>query len=790
MIHYVKRGDGRAWFERPEDMPPPLHRLLVGRGIASAGEACRFLNPDEGDLVDPMRLASMPEAAARIRAALDGRETICVYGDYDVDGVSAAAILAGYLKEQGADVKVYLPSRHHEGYGLNEAAIREIACWAKLLVTVDCGVTSAELVALAKALGLDVIVTDHHRPAGEAPDYDLPDCPVVNPLLSGYPFEHLCGAGVAWKLVWALGGRDAAMAWVDVAALAAVADVVSLTGENRIIVKLGLDAINAAARPGIAALVAAAGLGEKTVTAGHIAFQLAPRLNAGGRLGSAMRAYDLLAAPDAASAAPLAAELEAENAARRRVEQEILAGAEAQLRDFDFTAHRAVILAGKDWNPGVIGLAASRLVEKYHYPVVLLSDQGERLTGSCRSIEGVDIHAALAGCAHTLERFGGHRQAAGLTLAPENLGAFRAAMDAWLAANVDAFAYVPAESYDTEIDFGSVGPGLIHALEALQPTGFGNPAPVFRAVCQVVDARAVGAGGAHLKLTLAQGGHRLNGIAFRMGGRAETLPGTVDALFAPELNEWMGRVEAQLVVRALAETDAAERTKAKLEDESRLQCDFLTQILYNKRIVRAARICPEADVPALAGWLEEAPQGTLVLAAGLGVAAELLRQLAPAELDVLIGQLPDDPRAFNALCAWPAAGEIPRGYRRIVLAGVPGEFPLPAGAEVRRLPVEAGWTAGLPDLGQLREAYSALMRVARRSPRFETAFTLAGAVAGEAGISETAAQAALPVLADMGLFQLDLDARPVRVQRSGVGKAAPEDSWAWLAVQRWRDGRL
>lgn len=790
MLNYAKRGAGGAPFERPEDMPEPLYRLLVGRGIASAEEARRFLNPDAGDLVDPMRLSCMPGAVERIRAAMAAGEPICVYGDYDVDGVSASAILVGYLREAGADAWVYLPSRHSEGYGLNEAAVREVAGRAKLMVTVDCGVASAEHVALAKELGLDVIVTDHHTPAGEAPGYALPDCPVVNPLLAGYPFPHLCGAGVAWKLVWALGGRDAAMARVDIAALATVADVVPLTGENRIIVKLGLDTLNAAPRPGIAALIEQAGLAGKPVTAGHVAFQLAPRLNAAGRLGSAMRAFDLLTAEDAEAAEPLAEALEGENSARRRVELEILQAAEAQLADFDFPAHRAIILSGKDWNPGVVGLTASRLVEKYHYPVVLLSDRGDVLTGSCRSIEGVDIFAALTGCAHTLQRFGGHRQAAGLAMLPEDLPAFRDAMDAWLAEHVDPTAYIPLERYDAELGFEAVTSELLGALDALQPTGFGNPAPLFRAPCRVVDARAVGAEGAHLKLTLSQGGRRLGGIAFRMGGLAGDLSEDVDALFAPEVNRWQGREEVQLVVKALAERDALGRIRAKLAREDEFRCNFLTQILYNKRIVRPAEAFPEADAATLAEWLAASPQGTLVLAAGLDVAATLLRQLAPAEPDVFFGVLPGDPRCFNALCAWPAAGEIPRGYRRIALAGVPGEFPLPAGAEVVRLPAEAAWTAELPDIDALRAAYRALMDLSRRPAYCATPAQLALAAASDAGIPGTAAGAALAVMMEMGLFELRAGAGHIEVHRVGGRRADPGGSPAWQAVQRWREGRL
>ncbi|MGX8705253.1 MAG: single-stranded-DNA-specific exonuclease RecJ, partial [bacterium] len=393
MLKYIKRNDRPTPFDCSPDMPPALHRLLVERGIGSAAEADRFLHPDERSLHDPFLLNDMAVAVDILQRAIASGTPICVYGDYDVDGVCASAIMLKYLRSRGATTEVYLPSRHTEGYGLNADAIREIAGWAKLLVTVDCGVTSVELVALAKSLGLTVIVTDHHRPAES-----LPDCPVVNPLLNDYPFPFLCGAGVAWKVVWALSGA-VPLQLVDIAALATVADVVSLTGENRAIVAMGLKSINRHPRIGLAALIDAAGLSGKPISSTAIAFQLAPRLNAGGRLDTALRPLKLIMTDDPAEAKSLAEELDAENDERRQIEQQIVREAEVQLEGFDFIRHRALILAGVGWNPGVIGLAASRLVEKYHYPVVMLADQGDRLTGSCRSIEGVDIHAALTGCA-------------------------------------------------------------------------------------------------------------------------------------------------------------------------------------------------------------------------------------------------------------------------------------------------------------------------------------------------------------------------------------------------------
>ena len=788
MLKYIPRSLTPTPFDCPDDLAPALHRLLVARGIGSAEAAERFLHPNEGDLLDPFLLSDMDAATALIRAAIREGLPICVYGDYDVDGVCASAILSTWLRDQGARAEVYLPSRHTEGYGLNADAIRAIAGWAKLLVTVDCGVTSVELVALAKQLGLQVVVTDHHRSADQ-----LPDCPVVNPLLNDYPFPHLCGAGVAWKVVWALAGAPP-MELIDVAALATVADVVSLTGENRVIVSLGLRRINRNPRLGIAALIEAAGLTGKPVTSTAVAFQLAPRLNAGGRLDTAMRPLKLITTRDPEEARALAEELDAENARRRQIELQILNEAEAQLRDFDFIRHRVLILAGKDWNPGVIGLAASRLVEKYHYPVVMLADQGDKLTGSCRSIEGVDIHAALTGCADTLIRFGGHKQAAGLTLTPERLRDFIDAMDAWLRDNVPPSVYIPTLPYDTELDFESVTPGLIAALEGLQPTGFGNPAPVFRAAARVVEARAVGAEGAHLKLTLAQGGHRIGGIAFREGRRAEALSrgeNPVDALFVPKLNEYMGRVSAQLEVRALADADAGGRIASIIDDELTLQCEFLTEILYNRKIDLSEGAAPTPiALDALTARLTSSPQGALVVTGDLSAATRILKAV-PQELapDVLIGTLPEDPRAFNALCVCPAGGDIPRGYDHVTLCAAPAEW-LVKGTPCHRLEADAPWTAALPDIDAMRAAFRALQELSRRPLRFHTRTQLAHLAALSSGLELMTALTAIAAIEAMGLFRVDLDALPPTLTRLPVKKADPDACPVWQVLQRWRQGRL
>lgn len=780
MLKYIRRNETPTPFERPDDMPEALHRLLVARGIGSAEEASRFLHPDARSLHDPFLLCDMARAVSMIRAAVASGDPICVYGDYDVDGVSASAIMRLYLESLGANVRVYLPSRHTEGYGLNERAVREIAGWAKLMVTVDCGVTSVELVALAKSLGLQVIVTDHHRPAEV-----LPDCPVVNPLLNDYPFPSLCGAGVAWKLVWALCG-EIPMDLIDIAALATVADVVPLTGENRAIVAMGLQSINRHPRTGIAALIEAAELSGRPVTSTAIAFQLAPRLNAGGRLDTALRPLELVTTEDPARAAELAEELNTENEKRQAVEQQIIREAKAQLQGFDFIRHRAIILCGKDWNPGVIGLAASRLVEQYHYPVVMLSDQGDKLTGSCRSIEGVDIHAALTGCADTILRFGGHRQAAGLTLEPGRLHDFIDAMDRWLCDNIPPEVYIPAQPYDAELDLEAVTPALVAALEGLQPTGFGNPAPVFRATAEVVEARSVGAEGAHLKLTLAQGGHRVGGIFFREGKRAAELSDgcPVDALFAPKLDTYMGRTSAQLEVKALTSGDANARIASNLDKELSLQCDFLTEIIYNKKIDSSDAPCPVSiDADGLSTLLNAAPQGTLMLAGDFSAAA-LAVKLGPCDLH--IGALPDDPRAFNAVCVCPKAGAIPASYRRVVLMGCPAEALTWAG-EVLSLDVRADWCDAIPDLEAMRDDYRALTALHRRGTPYRNLPMLAHAVADQCGQNDLTALMSLLTMTDLELFAFDLSASPVGIRRLGRKKADPSQSAVWRMIQSWRN---
>lgn len=780
MLRYVQRNTQRSWFERPEWMPAVLHRLLIQRGIASAEEAQAFLNPDWTQMHDPLKLHGMPQAVRRIRTAMESGERICIYGDYDVDGVCASAILYDYLRQQGIEAEVYLPSRHTEGYGLNEAALREIAGRADLLVTVDCGISSAALVDLAGELGLDCVVTDHHRPGEQ-----IPRCTVVNPLLGEYPFPWLCGAGVALKLVEALGGRAAAEDRVDLAAIATVADVVSLTGENRVIVRMGLERINHCPRPGLAALMESARVTPGQLTSEGIAFRLAPRLNAGGRLGSARRSYELLVQQDAFEAAAQADELEQENARRQSIEREIRQAAQLQLMDFDFSAHRIILVRGKDWNPGVIGLTASHLREAYNYPVIVFSEHEGMLTGSCRSIEGVDIYQTLSSAAQLMEKFGGHSQAAGLTIKVEHFDALQQALDTYLFENAPAEAYVPSASYDIPAELGEVSEEFVRALAALEPTGCANPEPVLRSTVQLVEARPIGAQGAHLRLICGGEGVRRTGIYFGAGALAEKLGERAEILYTPQLNHWNGRTDVQLRLSALRQADDSARIDALRGKEGPLLRRFLTELLYNRgdSCTRRGRDCTLEELRIL---LAGGAQGCWILCDSAGLARKIYAAMPPGTLDLALGELPDDARCFNSLIVDPPRLEgFPRSLRTLVLAGMPALEGVGEAVVQLNLEGERPFTVELPDVDQMRQVYLALRYLSRRPAHIPDMEAMCARLAEEAQLDASCCCVALLALADMKLIELRL--RPFGLRLLPMQKTDPESSPLWRAVTRLRD---
>ena len=529
-------------------LPGWFSSLLYARGIRSDAEAGRFLNPSLDGLRDPFLLAGMDKTVKLLRYAIAGGKTIMVYGDYDADGVCAASILLETLHEEGASLAYRIPSRHTEGYGLNADAVREIARKAQLLITVDCGISNVEEVALAQELGLTVIITDHHQPPEVLPRADV----VMDPFLGDYPCPCLCGAGVALKICQALQGMAGVEKRLDLAAIATVADVVPLLDENRIIVREGLIRIGTTSRPGLKALLAASAT-RPPLSADGLGFRIGPRLNAAGRLGDARLGVHLLLTPDPAKADQIAAMLEEANRTRQRFEREMTASALTQLSLETLAEAHVILVSGEDWNPGLIGLTAGRLCERFHLPAVALSVHGDTAVGSCRSIPGINICRMLRACSDLLVQFGGHEQAAGLTVKTENIPLLRSRLEEVISAAAPEESFLPAMEYDLTVPFRTWTPDSMAWLARLEPTGCGNPAPLFLLQgAEVQSVRRVGKDGSHLKLTvLDEDLSVVEAIAFGAGSAADESPRKLDLLYRPVLNSFRGHTAVEAQVAAL-----------------------------------------------------------------------------------------------------------------------------------------------------------------------------------------------------------------------------------------------
>ncbi len=536
--------------ERELGLSGAAAQVLVRRGLAEPAAARAWLAADARH--GPGAFPGIATAAGVLLGHVRARTRITVHGDYDVDGVCSTAIIVGCLRRLGADVDWYLPSRTEDGYGLSEATVqRLVARGTRLLVTVDCGVTAVDEVAAAREAGLDVVVTDHHAPRA---DGRLPAAPLVHPGVQGYPCPQLCAAGVAHVLAAAVleaAGEDPAQAEVDLdlVALATVADCVPLVDENRRLVREGLRALAVTARPGLRALMAAAHVDPARLDARAVGFRLAPRINAAGRLHRADAGLELILTEDPGRAARVAEELERANAERRHVETRILFNAEAQVRQAG--DRPAYVLAGEDWHPGVIGIVAARIAERHHRPAVLVALDGATATGSGRSIPGFDLLAGLDAAAGHLRRHGGHRAAAGCTLAAGQVDAFRAAFEAHAAEVLRPEDLVPVERADAVVGGDELGLELAEELERLGPFGTANrEVRLLVAGARLDDARPMGEEGRHVRFTVRSGGHRARAVAFGTGGRLPCPPGEpADATFALEADEWNGAVEPRLVLR-------------------------------------------------------------------------------------------------------------------------------------------------------------------------------------------------------------------------------------------------
>ncbi|MCM8813676.1 MAG: single-stranded-DNA-specific exonuclease RecJ [Candidatus Omnitrophica bacterium] len=541
-------------FSRELGLSPVTAQVLINRGIDDAAAAAAFLACRTADLIDPFRLTGMREAVARIRAAMSGGETIVIYGDYDVDGLTATALLARLFTGQGARVRTYIPHRVEEGYGLNiQACSRLRREGASLLITVDCGISAFAEIAACRAEGLDVIVTDHHRPAEQR----VPDAlAVINPLQPGceYPYKHLAGVGLAFKVAEAVCGAAAAAEYLDLVALGTISDVAPLTGENRILVRSGLRALSVAAKTGLRALMDIAGIRDQELTCRHVAFMIGPRLNATGRMGSAERALRLLLSDDPAESLGLAQELDKENRERQRLEAKTLREALEMIEaGVNFTQSRSVVLHHEQWHPGVIGIVASRIAERYNRPTILISSAEQIAKGSGRSIRNFHLFDALAQCGHLLEGFGGHEKAAGLTIDKENLADFQQAFNETASNILAPHDLIPVIDADMEIPLGVLSESLLADLDRCAPFGVGNPRPVFisRGVRRKDRPRPAGPGGS-IKLWLTDGRATCAAYTDRFSSlECPAAQAECAIIYTPSLNVRQGITTIQLQLKDL-----------------------------------------------------------------------------------------------------------------------------------------------------------------------------------------------------------------------------------------------
>lgn len=585
MIQRKTRWSVAPWTERDErkagliseatGVPHLVARLLVQRGIDDAEAASRFIHGGEEHLHDPFLLLGMDRAVERIRAAGEAGDKIRIYGDYDADGVSSTSLLICLFRSLGYHFDYYIPHRALEGYGMNRGAIALAAEeGVKLIVTVDTGISAYEEIEYAKELGIDVVVTDHHEPPEVVPDAYA----VVNPKQEscGYPFKGLAGVGVAFKLATALLGRPP-LEWTDIVSLGTIADLMPLVDENRIFVKYGLERMRNDAGVGFNALSEACGIELEAMTSTSVAFGIAPRINAAGRLDHAKRAVELLTTSDYDAAILAASSLDSLNKERQRIVEAMVKDAElqwlakcAEAEAAGRAAPSVIVLAGEGWNVGVIGIVASKLLERNYKPVVVLGidEQSGMCKGSARSIDGFDLHAALTECEEWLDHYGGHQAAAGMSLHRDRLEPFENKLCELALQWLTEEDWIPKTAVDLVCTLEDASLETIEHLAQLEPFGMGNHSPrlLFQSV-EVSDKRAIGKDSKHLKLQLGGGRKLLDAIAFSMGPLAEQLRAgaPVDVIGELSINEWNGRRKPQLQVHDLDASRATEPPFPKRE---------------------------------------------------------------------------------------------------------------------------------------------------------------------------------------------------------------------------------
>ncbi len=536
-------------------------KVFISRGIEDAEYVKSFMCPSLDELHDPFLMKDMDKAAKRITKAVHDNEKIVIYGDYDVDGITSTSILINFLRSIGADTDFFIPDRMNEGYGLSlEAVQRLLLTKPSLIITVDCGITSVKEVEYINKNHIDVVITDHHECRDELPDAYA----VINPLRCGcsYPFKELAGVGVAYKLISALctemGLGNAHYAYLDLAALGTVADVVPLTGENRAIVRYGLAGIENSSNLGIKTLINNCGLKDKPITSWTVSFVLAPRINAAGRIGDAGRAVRLFTTDDSKEAADIVLKLNDENKFRQDTEGEILKAVMQKIEaGIDLQKDKVIIVSGENWHHGVIGIVASRITEKFYRPCILFSHEKGTCKGSGRSIEGFNMFKALSFCGELLENYGGHELAAGLEIRPDNLEKFKETINLYAESVLNEEDMAPKIKIDVKIEKNDISLANIRELEKLAPFGAGNPCPVFLyGRLKASEIKTVGEN-RHLKLRLEDGGFAVDAIGFNMGGLADRYNNKdiLDAVFSLEINKWNSNERIQLNLKDLRYND-------------------------------------------------------------------------------------------------------------------------------------------------------------------------------------------------------------------------------------------
>ena len=544
------------------DVSPFLRQLLYNRGIESNEAALAYISGDSPTNPDPFQMLGMHEAVEVLHNAIQSGQKIAIYGDYDADGVTSSAILYEFLAQLGLDARVYIPNRFDEGYGLNLEAIEQLADeGVKLLITVDCGISSVAEVARASELGMRVIITDHHQVPEVLPDVAA----IINPHrpTDPYPYKELAGVGIAWKLVVAYLQRypnpeiDPDQ-WLDLVAIGTVVDVAELNGENRSLVKRGLALMRMHPRQGLFSLSQVAGIKLDQLNAGHLGFGIGPRLNAAGRMDSAMAAFELLVTQELFEAARLAQDLDNKNQERKNLLNEIeeIAVQEALASDEDL---KVIFVASEDFNQGLVGLAAGRIVESLYKPAIVGHIEGDKIVASARSIEELNIHETLKECKDLLEKHGGHAMAAGLTLKLENVDAFVERINQVATEKLGDMTLLPILRIDYDIDLARLKPehipGILNDVAQLEPTGHKNPDALFSSHhCQALRVRTVG-NGAHLKFSVRDGQQEFDAIAFRQGHWVNNMPDYIDIAYTVEINEYMGMRNVQLNVKDIKKSE-------------------------------------------------------------------------------------------------------------------------------------------------------------------------------------------------------------------------------------------